>query len=106
MTCCPHASVSFCASVRDMTSVPPPGGNGTIQRTGLEGYVSAAKPDAEAMIAAMKSIDLRTECFSSSSAHGAFVDQARDFALVVAQRGEHLTGVFARLRNVETGAET
>ena len=33
ITCWPHASVSFCASVREIVSVPPPGGKGTTQRT-------------------------------------------------------------------------
>jgi len=34
---CRHASVSFCATSRAMMSFGPPGANGTMIRTGLEG---------------------------------------------------------------------
>jgi hypothetical protein len=36
-TGCFHASLSFCATVRVMMSVAPPGGNGTTILTGLPG---------------------------------------------------------------------
>ncbi len=38
----PHASVSFWPMARARMSVLPPGGKGTISRTGLEGNVAGA----------------------------------------------------------------
>src|SRR6185436_17930696 len=40
------ASVSFCATTRDMMSVPPAGGNGTISLIGLFGYSCAPAASA------------------------------------------------------------
>ena len=37
-TCCPHDSLTFCATKRVMMSAVAPGGIGTIQRSGLLGY--------------------------------------------------------------------
>src|SRR5687768_217319 len=42
----PQPSESFCATVREMMSVPPPGGNGTMRRTGRLGYACAAVSEA------------------------------------------------------------
>src|SRR5688572_1476636 len=39
--CWPHFSESFWAIVRAVVSVPAPGANGTIMRTGLSGYFGA-----------------------------------------------------------------
>src|SRR5450759_5692923 len=41
MNCWPNVSVSFCPRVRAIMSVPPPGLNGTIKRTGFVGHVVA-----------------------------------------------------------------
>src|SRR3990172_10502140 len=38
-TCCPSPSPSFGATERAITSVPPPGGNGTMKRIGFDGHV-------------------------------------------------------------------
>src|SRR5262249_50760338 len=40
-TCCPSFILSCCATSRPTTSLLPPGGNGTISRTGRFGYSSA-----------------------------------------------------------------
>src|SRR3954466_11793667 len=41
-TCTPHDSVSRCAARRPRMSVGPPGGNGMMKRTGLDGYDCAS----------------------------------------------------------------
>ncbi len=46
---CPHFSPTFAPRSRATTSVVPPGGNGTIMRTGLVGYCCAKTPGAIAM---------------------------------------------------------
>ena len=46
MTCCPHISPSFAPRMRASASVPPPGGNGTMNRTGFSGNRSCAMPNA------------------------------------------------------------
>src|SRR3989442_15061094 len=52
MTCWPSRSVSFCAMSRAMKSVPPPGANGAMMRTGLVGYCWLwARPAARASTA-------------------------------------------------------
>src|SRR5688572_23518907 len=48
ITCCVHSSPSFTARMRPSASVPPPGGNGTIRRTGLSGYCAWALPKRNA----------------------------------------------------------
>src|SRR5258706_15467727 len=40
-TCTPHTSVRRCAARRPRMSVGPPGGNGTMKRTGFDGYCCA-----------------------------------------------------------------
>src|SRR5690242_3127680 len=42
MNCCPTFSVSFCAKMRATMSAPAPGEVGTMTRTALVGYWSAA----------------------------------------------------------------
>src|SRR5262245_22578439 len=46
MNCWPNLSESLWAKVRAMMSVPPPGLNGTIKRTGLVGHVEVLAPTA------------------------------------------------------------
>src|SRR5688572_19247194 len=41
-TCWPHSSASFAPRMRASASVPPPGGNGTMKRTGFSGKRSCA----------------------------------------------------------------
>src|SRR5438128_1010119 len=56
MSCCPVLSVNFGASSREIVSLPPPGGYGTIKRTGFVGKF-CAKADA-AIITAPAAIPL------------------------------------------------
>jgi hypothetical protein len=37
ITCCPNRSLNFCATMRPITSEPPPAGNGTMMRAVLAG---------------------------------------------------------------------
>ena len=41
MTWWPHSSLRFCAITRAITSVGPAGANGTIMRTGRDGYAAS-----------------------------------------------------------------
>src|SRR5262245_15737404 len=41
MTCCPQPSASLAPRMRPKPSVPPPGGKGTMKRTGRSGNVCA-----------------------------------------------------------------
>src|SRR5438034_7470840 len=59
-TCCFHSSFNFEPTMRPTASVPPPGGVGTIQRTGRFGKVSAAMQGA-AMTAHVDISAIRSE---------------------------------------------
>src|SRR5450432_3797618 len=50
-TCWPHASDNFAATTRAITSVGPPGANGTIMRTAFVGYGASAANVGAAPIA-------------------------------------------------------
>src|SRR5688500_11749550 len=50
--CCPTRSPIFCVRMRATMSLPPPGGHGTIIRTGFTGYVWACSVAAGASSAA------------------------------------------------------
>src|SRR5688572_14321839 len=51
-TCCPQLSVNFCPKSRASVSLPPPGGYGTMSRTGRAGYAPADSFAAGAAYAA------------------------------------------------------
>src|SRR5471032_2549957 len=51
-TCWPSDSESFCAMMRAMTSVGPPGAKPTMMRIGFTGYCCAAAPPAAIIAAA------------------------------------------------------
>jgi hypothetical protein len=51
-TVCPQRSLSFCATARAVISVPPPGGNGTINLIGRAGKAEPGPDDAGAGAAA------------------------------------------------------
>src|SRR6266853_4681229 len=52
--CCPSDSESFCASARAMISVPPPAAEGTMKRTGFEGYPVCAAAPAQTRVSRRK----------------------------------------------------
>src|SRR6266849_10708499 len=70
--CCASDSESFCASARAMMSVPPPAAEGTMKRTGFDGYAAVcAGACAQAsskigkrivLIAFMPSLQLEFSC--------------------------------------------
>src|SRR5688572_793798 len=64
-TDCPHASLSFCASCRAITSVAPPAAKGTTIFTGFDGHAwPSAANDASAKPTAPNH---RTACFANIS---------------------------------------
>src|SRR5512143_2468623 len=76
MTCCPHASVSFCPTSRARMSVAPPGGNGTTIRIGLVGYAGACAP-AGGTIADRAASRASSETRSFMSSLGSVVKRVR-----------------------------
>src|SRR5262245_23410657 len=60
----PQVSVSRCATVRDVISVPPPGGYGTSRRTGRDGYGACAAAVSVAVTSAAVTSSAVTSCCS------------------------------------------
>src|ERR1700694_5018035 len=73
----PNDSASFCAIRRADASVPPPGANGTMRRTGLAGYVAGcADTCTEAAAARTANPSLAKTNVDSSDAERVFSNRA------------------------------
>src|SRR5688572_28238128 len=87
MTCWPHVSPSFAARIRASASVPPPGGNGTMKRTGLSGNCAGTCASARAGTAP-RSIAMKRR-FISSCYHRLLLGDPQRRLIAAAARGDH-----------------